>query len=75
MSVRLHMIAMYNVLIDQLNIYIYIYVINRSHDFLDCDNPSGLALKLVQTRQLFDLFIGLSPYYTRVDITRGNIIN
>jgi hypothetical protein len=36
-------------LTDQLNIYID--VIKRSRDFLACDSLSGLALKLVQTRQ------------------------
>jgi hypothetical protein len=36
-------------LIDELNIYID--VMKRSLDFLDCDSLTDLALKLVQTRQ------------------------
>jgi hypothetical protein len=36
-------------LVDELDIYID--VMNRSPEFIACDNLSGLALKLVQKRQ------------------------
>lgn len=58
---------------DQLNIYIV--VMKRSPEFLACDSLSALALKLVQTGHHFDLFIGLSPHYTCIDITCGNNIS